>query len=511
MTSVDPMTRSVLSISTSTLRDRLDEHGIQRTWMGLLRTHILNSEQSTHYILQASQFQDAPLFEQDMLKGLSVGQVSVLYEFSLSYVSAEDRKNSGQYFTPDDVAQMMARQSLSFDSGVWLDPCSGVGNLSYWLVHTQSDPLFFLKNKMLLSDRDPLALFIARALLALSFPTQEGLFFEIEGNFIVRDFLDDEVVEHDYIIMNPPYVTLTTKDTRFDTADALNLFAWFMERAIKTSRGFVSITPQGFTNGKKFESLRAMMKDSGKGFDIMCFDNVPDAIFRGIKFGSTNTNQSNSTRAAVTVFGASSERRITRMLRWTATQRAEMLSKAPDFLGRMTEAPIFPKASEGTQGLLKQCLDQPTLQTLLVKRQTPHSLTVATTPRYYTSAVRRPLQRTSARKLYFSSEDDLNRVYPYLNSSFLFWWWMVDDGELTLSQRTLWNLPLLPVIDKLGSDNFISDLKKSERDNVTIKMNAGRANENVKHSMSLVSLLNQHYFPEWAEELELFHSNSVLG
>lgn len=510
MTIIDPAVRPALSVSTKKLQSQLDEYGIWDTWVGILGAHIRGSAHQASYILESEEFSHAPHFDDDDLQGLSVGQISALYEFSLSYTSADSRKNSGQYFTPDDVAQMMAGQASKFGDGVWLDPCAGVGNLSYWLVQEQPNPLDFLRTRLLVSDKDPLALLVARTLLSLAFPDEQGLFGEIEKNFHVRDFLTDEVIDHDFILMNPPYVTMKAKDDRFETADSMNLFAWFMERAVKTSRGFISITPQGFTNGDKFQSLRDLMVSTGKGFDIMCFDNMPDTIFRGIKFGSTNTNQKNSTRAAVTVFGATPEKRITRMLRWTATERPQMLSCASNFLEPMVESSIFPKASEGTRGLLEQCSGQPVLGDYLVKKETPYSLTVAATPRYYTSAVRRPLQRSSSRMLYFATEEDMNRVYPYLNSSFLFWWWMVDDGELTISQKTLWSLPLLPCVDRPGSADFIQTLERSESENLMVKMNAGRPNENVKHPEALIRELNQHYFPEWVDGLMLFHDNSVV-
>jgi type I restriction-modification system DNA methylase subunit len=47
----------------------------------------------------------------------------------------QQEKEDGQYFTPDDVAQLMAKKSLNFpENRIWVDPCSGVGNLSFWLI-----------------------------------------------------------------------------------------------------------------------------------------------------------------------------------------------------------------------------------------------------------------------------------------------------------------------------------------------------------------------------------------
>ena len=80
------------------------------------------------------------------------------------------RKQEGQYFTPDDIAQVMAKKTLAFPKNkIWIDPCSGVGNLSFWLIKYQENPENFLKNNIYLIDRDKLALFIARFILAVSF------------------------------------------------------------------------------------------------------------------------------------------------------------------------------------------------------------------------------------------------------------------------------------------------------------------------------------------------------
>ena len=94
----------------------------------------------------------------DFLDGLSVGEISVLYEYSLAYMDRDKRKQEGQYFTPDDVAQVMAKKTLTFPKNkIWIDPCSGVGNLSFWLIKYQENPENFLKNNLYLIDRDKLA------------------------------------------------------------------------------------------------------------------------------------------------------------------------------------------------------------------------------------------------------------------------------------------------------------------------------------------------------------------
>lgn len=66
------------------------------------------------YILKEEEFINAEVNDFDFISGLSVGEISALYEYSLAYIDHNKRKQEGQYFTPDDVAQVMAKKSLVF-------------------------------------------------------------------------------------------------------------------------------------------------------------------------------------------------------------------------------------------------------------------------------------------------------------------------------------------------------------------------------------------------------------
>ncbi|KKT16979.1 MAG: hypothetical protein UV99_C0003G0024, partial [Parcubacteria group bacterium GW2011_GWC1_43_61] len=53
-------------------------------------------------------------------------------------------------------------------------------------------------------------------------------------------------------------------------------------------------------------------------------------------------------------------------------------------------------------------------------------------------------------------------------------------------------------------------IERSEKTNRVIKRNAGKDNENVKHDPSLVKEINKCIFPNFANALEILHSNSVI-
>jgi hypothetical protein len=228
----------ILDFDSEGLKHLIQKYGIQKTWVSLLATH-LEATNRFKYILNQPEFTGAKIFPGNLLEALSIGEIGVLYEYSVTVNNSRSRKSNGQFFTPDDVAQFMASFSKKFSKGIWLDPCSGIGNLSWHLVGIQDEPEEFLINNLILSDKDDLALLIARTLLTISYQNKhENLFNEIKSNFICFDFLSvadkgdlvlfdqgnklSEIPKHDFVIVNPPYLALKA-DKRFETAKASDL------------------------------------------------------------------------------------------------------------------------------------------------------------------------------------------------------------------------------------------------------------------------------------------------
>ena len=159
---------AIFKFDSKKLDSLLSKYGVKKTWLHLLATH-LSTKKDFQYILKSEEFAKAKLLPTNLLEGLSIGEVSILYEYSAAKSNSKSRKSNGQFFTPDDVADFMASYSDKFGTGTWLDPCSGIGNLSWHLVAAQSDPEEFLLNRIILSDKDEVALLIARCLLTMSF------------------------------------------------------------------------------------------------------------------------------------------------------------------------------------------------------------------------------------------------------------------------------------------------------------------------------------------------------
>jgi hypothetical protein len=515
----------IYDFDSKALETTLDEFGIKQAWINILASHLALMPEFA-YILKSEHFQGARKNEINLLDGLSIGEIGVLYEYSVTYCDPESRKSNGQFFTPDDVANYMAAFSRKFGPGIWLDPCSGIGNLSWHLVARQDDPEHFLLTSMILSDRDDLALLIARTLMTISFQNSNPkLFDDIAENFVVFDFLSvaqnvnldlfatndslSAIPKHDFVIVNPPYLA-TEMDDRFETAKAGDLYSYFLENIIKTSRGFISITPQSFTNAGKFKTLRRLLLKTYTNITIFTFDNVPANIFKGIKFGSKNSNQANSIRAAIIVaVEGKGRRKITSLIRWRSSEREILFKRIGGFLSDVPlSEDFFPKVSKAYKDLFMSVRELPTLGEICQTRPTKFPLYVPSAPRYFIPALKKPVQRASQKTLYFSNAADRDRAYLLINSSFMYWWWRVRDGGMTLSLETIQSLPLLQF---QVEDRLVIALQKSEKTNKVYKQNAGAAQENVKHPKDLLMEVNNCVIPEFSSLLISLHENSDLA
>ena len=502
------MTASTISAIDVLLAD----HTPDAAWRRILLTHAtLAHPARAAGVVSAPEFEGVELLDVDVLAGYELGVISTFYEYTLAVSSPDSRKSAGQYFTPDDVSRFMVSRAAGFGDGVWLDPASGVGNLSSMLASVQPDPERFVERSLLLVDRDPTALLIARTLLHLRFSvTNPHLFTDLAARCLLRDFLGDEPLpDFDFAILNPPYAAAPA-DLRFETFESRDWYVYFLERVMSKARGFVSVTPQNFTNGAKYSVLRRLLLDYDQ-LDVFSFDNMPDTLFRGVKYGSTNTNLHNSSRASVTVAvnnGGPRVHRITPLLRWAAAERGELFARAPHMLSaqRMT-VDKFPKNYAALSDLYAAAREWRPLAELVSPKRTAYRLVMPSTPRYYISATKRALTRSSYREVFFRSQGDLDLCYPLLNSSYMYWWWHVNGDGMMLTKGLTESLPVPPTL--CLQLELVAALEASELVNLTVKMNAGKPNENVKHPLDLVERVTATLFDaELAAALRATHRSN---
>jgi hypothetical protein len=149
-----------------------------------------------------------------------------------------------------------------------------------------------------------------------------------------------------------------------------------------------------------------------------------------------------------------------------------------------------------------------TIRDLVASGPTAFPLDVPVTPRYFLSAVKRVLDRGHVHRLYFRDAEARDRAAVVLNSSLAYWWWRAYEGGITVSRTILLSVPV-PITT--ADPALVAALDVSEIDNVVVKRNAGRPNENVKHPWRLLRMLNEAVAPDDVDALLATHANSHLG
>lgn len=264
---------------------------------------------------------------------LNVNKFGELYEIGLAIENKIQKKNNGQYYTPEDVANVMSLYFADLKGENVCDVACGTGKLilTYLdLLGKEKARSLILDKKLYLYDSDETALNICKTSILLKY----GKDLEHCINIISGDFLSKEVKlpKNCKVISNPPYANI--KETGFDWQntkvlnDSKELYSCFMEKIITQSRSSVIITPYSFISGKKFYSLRQIMNNYNG--EIYSFDNAPGNIFCGRKHGIFNTNTSNSVRAAITVVRSDNANgfKLTPLIRFKQTERKELLNCA---------------------------------------------------------------------------------------------------------------------------------------------------------------------------------------
>jgi type I restriction-modification system DNA methylase subunit len=373
--------------------------------------------------------------------------------------SDEEKKENGVYYTPEDVSMVMSTRTKLFDDGkgVWLDPCCGLGILSISLASIQDDPVEFVKNRLIINEKDEKQLKIALSNFKEKFGVVPKSFNE--------DFLKLDI-EIDYIIMNPPYFKYKDSD----------IYAYFIEKACKTTKGFISINPTSFTNGIKFKKIRKLLLKYSS-ITLYHFDNIPGQIFKDAKIRVS----------ILCVHNENEDRKTTGQIRWKTKLRKSMFESLEDKLSEgIFNEDIFYKTFPNTSQYIKK---EKKLNDYIVSHS-QFPLFVSNSPRYFITASSQIMDRKGQIKIYFKDLDSFNKGFIMLNSSYLYWWWKISDSSLSLTRKTLLSLPW---VDFDYNQDIINALIESEQINKVYKKNAGKLQENIKHPKELIMRLN-HLF-----------------
>ncbi len=470
---------------------------------------------------------------ENVLGILKVDNFGELYEKGLALVDKNKKKASGQYYTPDDVATVMANWLKPLDGENICDVACGTGKLilTYLQLFEKKEVQKFLSQKRLfLYDIDKTALNVCKSIILYTY----GYEYEDDINIICADFLDKNVKlpENCKVITNPPYANISEIPTTWVQTnvqkDTKELYSSFMEKIIEQSKSSVIISPYSFLGGSKFYSLRLLMNDYN-GF-IVSFDNVPGTIFCGRKHGIFNTNTSNSVRAAITVVQNSPKNgsgfKISPLIRFKAIERNLLLKNDvlesflnPQFQKVCDTAKMYYKCDKRLDEIFEkwQAISDKTLSDYVTVGG-KYSIYMPNTCRYYTTSSAVKMNRNGQISLSFDDEDVFYYVYCLINSSLAYWHWRLYDGGITYPKSLLLTIPVfyskLSIDDKTFFKDVAQKMISSANDFLITKNNVG-LQENIKYPKAYRDKLNQKILDilgidENANIFDIIHSNMAL-
>ena len=466
---------------------------------------------------------------------LHIDNFGELYEIGLALTNKQYKKNSGQYYTPEDVATVMSTWFDKLEAETICDVACGTGKLilTYLnLIGKEKALQIVNEGRLYLYDLDKTALNICKTILIKKYGKAVS-----KVHFIHCDFLDAKIVlpKNCKVISNPPYSTVDTLLPAWDKTsvaiDSKELYSMFMEKILKQSNSSVIITPYSFIGGNKFYSLRLLMNNHN-GF-IVSFDNVPGSIFCGRKHGIFNTNTSNSVRAAITVVKNNNNVkgfRLTPLLRFRTDERAKLLNCTvlESYISNKVQIvdkkhPAYSKCHKELQNIYDSWLrisSGKTVKDITSSAKTNYVLHVPNTCRYFTTASVRKLNRTGLMTLYVKDETNYKFLYCLINSSFAYWWWRIFDGGITYPIGLLNKMPvfsdMLSNDDKAFFNNIFNEMVNIEEDCITTKLNAGAKQENIKFPSIYREKINERLVKILScnddyKLLNLLHQNNIFG
>ncbi len=465
-------------------------------------------------------------------KFLSTENFAELYEIGLAIQDKYAKKESGQYYTPDDVATVMSKWYKDLQGEAICDVACGTGKL----ILTYLDIIGYEKARSLLQkglvylfDNDKVALTICKTILVCKY----GRDIENKINAIYCDFLSKDITlpNNCKVISNPPYSSVNTVSDTWESTEVAKktkeLYAIFMEKIIAQSKCSVIITPYSFLGGNKFYSLRKIM-NRYNGF-VVSFDNVPGNVFCGRKHGIFNTNTANSVRAAITVVENKTDIKgfkFSPLIRFKNEERAALFDThvLESFIDEKYQ--IVNNDSTMYQRCVKSLSDVWTKWNTISKKilknyisqNGEYTLSMPNTCRYFTTASSGIMNRNGQIVLSFNDKHIFDYIFCMINSSFVYWYWRTYDGGITFPKGLLLNMPVF--YDKLTDEDIqffdeMADIMIECANKYTVTKNNVGVQENIKYPRWYRDKINRRLLDILEcniseKEFDIIHSNMAL-
>ncbi|MCL2176426.1 MAG: N-6 DNA methylase [Firmicutes bacterium] len=488
--------------------EMIDEYGLAQTWDKLLSIILKYCTARLNGSL------------------LKFDNLSELYEIGLAYSNKIEKKDLGKYYTPKDVASVMAELLLENEVKYLADVGCGTGNLIVQVIEQVLkqdlfDILSFIKKgKLFLYDLDKTALKICVTKISLLVGEDVSEYINIyKGNFLSENISLPKGVS---VITNPPYnvVKKLEESWRYSEVmkESMELYAGFIDKILDYCNHAVIVCPQSFLVADKFSKLREKL---GAGFsgEVFSFDNVPGTLFNGRKHGIFNTNNANGVRASITnLKRANAGFRLSHLIRFKTGQRKVVLNLEflRSKLGNIMQDLSLPiKAFKELEPLVAEVLKSEHLylsdliEEFTSLQDTNLKLYISSSARYFVVASTKELDRSGQFTIYAKDKQSFNLLYALLNSSYAYMWWRFLDGGILFAKRYLDKTPFCKSLLSLNGyfEDKVNKMIMSENNYLSYKMNAGKAQESIKFPEEYRFELNSILFSQYAKQMKLLHNN----
>ena len=385
-------------------------------------------------------------------------------EEKLSYISEckseHERKKTGSYYTPTDVADFFWRElfiqnevldaedALSFlRNHHFVEPAAGAGALIFALfkrflsLGVTAEQLAEIELSIVDVNTNALD-FVEKQMkvLAGAWDVSFNTVRLIRDNFLSADL--GSGFKPYFFFGNPPFVANEKGRSPWK-----NIYADFLEKALTHvggEGGVHFIVPLSVAFSRDYSALRTMITDTRGTVCLSNFDNIPDTLFKSGKPSHTNTNKANSQRCTILTVLPGRPRKLlaTPLLRWSKKDRADLLGRSPEYVDVSDYSfdQQFPRPESQTiMDYLDLAAGSPTLGSI-VSKNGKYRLFVAGVARNYVSLREGPANGVHA--LGFESEDDFLLGLGVLSSDlFLSYWLSIGDG-FHLTKGNIFNFPL---------------------------------------------------------------------
>lgn len=407
---------------------------------------------------------------------------------------SHQRKASGSYYTPADVAahfwDLFFRHHQITDLGALLkflasaelvEPSAGSGMFVF---------SFFKKAALLGATPENLSSLrlhvIDINLAALRFFSEQLR--EIEKLIGVR-FDGIGLVQHDFLrwakstdfanavfVGNPPFVA-NPRGARWR-----NLYADFVEAMLsyRGVKGVSLILPLSVCFSRDYADLRTAIRSAGLGVSASSYDNIPDCLFKSGKPDSTNSNRANSQRCTILNLGGPNPnlREASALLSWASAERADLLGRLPTFrlFGDDDPSGQFPRpASELLAAYLSDISGARPLRSFLSKIGRP-AFAVGGVARNYIGLRDHEASGSGCIPIKLHSKDDHWIVLQILSSKLFYEYWRTYGDGFHVTVDLIDRFPVTSALEQHLEDNreFARNVWSNRQAYAKEKLNSGR-------------------------------------